>query len=126
VFPGVIIRVCQFHVMQVSERRVHSRAHLTNGNTQAILRWERDNTPAGEGHGRVPALSLTRKHQLLWAVREIQRCRDPARWPTYLEQFRARLDAITRGSRVSSQTLWQYFEANWFCEEWRGKSIYQG
>ncbi|KAF8210510.1 hypothetical protein K438DRAFT_1904002 [Mycena galopus ATCC 62051] len=100
VFPGVAIRICQFHVMQ------------------AILRWERDSGTPGEQQSR-PALDLRRKHQLLWAVREIQRCRDPAQWQTYLDQFRQRLDYITEGSRTSSETLWEYFSANWFCDEWR-------
>ncbi|KAJ7109222.1 hypothetical protein C8R44DRAFT_884294 [Mycena epipterygia] len=100
VFPLVCIRVCQFHVMQ------------------AILRWQRDHAPAGERQTR-PALDNKRKHQLLYAVREIQRCRDPARWQEYLDQFRRHLDIIAQGSRTSSQTLWDYFEANWFCDEWR-------
>ncbi|KAJ7716656.1 hypothetical protein DFH07DRAFT_973832 [Mycena maculata] len=28
-------------------------------------------------------------------------------------------DAIAEGSRTTSQTLWEYFDANWFCDEWR-------
>ncbi|KAJ7785929.1 hypothetical protein B0H16DRAFT_1445870 [Mycena metata] len=100
VFPGIIIRICQFHVMQ------------------AILRWERDNAVVGEAQAR-PTLDIRRKHQLLWAVREIQRCRDPAQWQEYLDQFRQRLEWIAEGSRNSAQTLWDYFEANWFCDEWR-------
>ncbi|KAJ7020797.1 hypothetical protein C8F04DRAFT_1316589 [Mycena alexandri] len=100
VFPGIIIRICQFHVMQ------------------AILRWERDNAVVGEAQAR-PTLDLRRKHQLLWAVREIQRCRQPEQWQQYLDQFRQRLDWIAEGSRTSAQTLWDYFEANWFCDEWR-------
>ncbi|KAF8151907.1 hypothetical protein K438DRAFT_2079618 [Mycena galopus ATCC 62051] len=89
VFPGVTIRICQFHVMQ------------------AILHWERDSGTPGEQQSR-PALDLCRKHQLLWAVREIQRCRNPAQWQTYLDQFRQRLDYIT---------VWEYFSANWFLSE---------
>ncbi|KAJ7852532.1 hypothetical protein B0H13DRAFT_1207570 [Mycena leptocephala] len=97
---GVIIRICQFHVMQ------------------AILRWERDGGAPGEQQVR-PTLDLRRKHQLLWAVREIQRCRHLEQWQQYLDQFRLRLDYITEGSQTSSDTLWDYFEANWFCDQWR-------
>ncbi|KAJ6621348.1 hypothetical protein B0H10DRAFT_2215280 [Mycena sp. CBHHK59/15] len=99
-FPGVIIRICQFHVMQ------------------AILRWERDSGPPGEHQPR-PTLSLLRKHQLLYAVREIQRCRSADRWSAYLVQFRQRLDTITEGSSTSSDSLWANFDANWFSDEWR-------
>ncbi|KAJ6488269.1 hypothetical protein C8R47DRAFT_1216070 [Mycena vitilis] len=100
VFPRVIVRICQFHVMQ------------------AILRWERDGSAPGEQQAR-PTLDIRRKHQLLWAVRAVQRCRDPAQWQAHINQFRQRLDYITEGSRTSSATLWNYFEANWFCDEWR-------
>ncbi|KAF7334731.1 hypothetical protein MSAN_02371400 [Mycena sanguinolenta] len=100
VFPGVPIRICQFHVMQ------------------AILRWERDGGPPGEQQAR-PSLDLRRKHQLLWAVREIQRCRDPDQWQEYLDQFWQRLLYITEGSQTDPKMLWDYFEANWFCDEWR-------
>jgi hypothetical protein len=86
---------------------------------QAILRWERDGGAPGEQQVR-PTLDLRRKHQLLWAVREIQRCRHLEQWQQYLDQFRLRLDYITEGSQTSSDTLWDYFEANWFCDQWRG------
>ncbi|KAF7362357.1 hypothetical protein MVEN_00582400 [Mycena venus] len=100
VFPGVPIRICQFHVMQ------------------AILRWQRDNAPEGERQPR-PVLSLPRKHMLLQAVREVQRCHHISRWSRYTARFRRRLDIIVEGSQTSAETLWDYFEANWFCEEWR-------
>lgn len=88
---------------------------------QAILRWERDNGPAGEHQPR-PVLSVARKRQLLQAVREVQRCRHIDRWERYTSRFRRRLDAIAEGSATTAETLWDYFEANWFCEEWRGTS----
>ncbi|KAJ7681458.1 hypothetical protein B0H14DRAFT_3061807, partial [Mycena olivaceomarginata] len=85
---------------------------------QAILRWQRDNAPDGERQPR-PVLSLVRKHQLLQAVRELQRCRHISRWHAYTTRFRRRLDVIADGSPTSAETLWDYFEANWLCEEWR-------
>ncbi|KAJ7694529.1 hypothetical protein B0H14DRAFT_3043697 [Mycena olivaceomarginata] len=85
---------------------------------QAILRWQRDNAPDGERQPR-PVLSLVRKHQLLQAVHELQRCRHISRWPAYTTRFRRRLDVIADGSPTSAETLWDYFEANWLCEEWR-------
>ncbi|KAJ7270793.1 hypothetical protein C8J57DRAFT_1294013 [Mycena rebaudengoi] len=84
---------------------------------QAILRWERDNA-GGERQAR-PVLSLVRKHWLLAAVREIQRCRDPARWDEYLARFKRRLETIVEGSATNFNALYGYFEANWFCDEWR-------
>ncbi|KAJ7128853.1 hypothetical protein C8R46DRAFT_1331939 [Mycena filopes] len=99
VFPGIIVRICQFHVMQ------------------AILRWERDHGPGGN-HLPRPALSLVRKHQLLFAVRELQRCRLIDRWPAYTARFRQRLEALAEGSATTADHLWGYFEANWFTEEW--------
>ncbi|KAJ7507648.1 hypothetical protein B0H11DRAFT_1902725 [Mycena galericulata] len=95
-----------------------SKAAIRRRAMEAILRWERDHSNGDESHAR-PSLDNFRKHQLLWAVREIQRCRDPALWPQYLNRFRVRLDAITEGSRTNTETLWDYFEANWFCDEWR-------
>ncbi|KAJ7604744.1 hypothetical protein FB45DRAFT_699245, partial [Roridomyces roridus] len=100
VFPGIIIRICQFHVMQ------------------AILRWERDHGGSGENLQR-PTLSLLRKHQLLYAVRELQRCRNPDDWDGYTQRFRQRLEAIAEGSSTTATQLWSYFEHNWFIVEWR-------
>ncbi|KAJ7243227.1 hypothetical protein C8J57DRAFT_1525687 [Mycena rebaudengoi] len=100
VFPGIIIRICQFHVMQ------------------AILRWDRDNSAPGTRHPR-SALSLARKHQLLYAVHEVQRCRAAEQWPHYLVRFKERLEVIAEGSATTADTLWAYFEVNRFCDEWR-------
>ncbi|KAJ7078643.1 hypothetical protein C8R44DRAFT_754809 [Mycena epipterygia] len=100
VFPGLLIRICQFHVIQ------------------AIFRWDRDNGDRMEPQQR-PSLSVARRHLLIHAVREIQRCRNPARWNEYVNRFRARVVRLTEGSATSSQTIMRYFEANWFCDEWR-------
>ncbi|KAJ7472183.1 hypothetical protein FB451DRAFT_1471472 [Mycena latifolia] len=107
---GIPIRICQFHVMQ--------KYRIPNLSLEAILRWERDNAPAGERQSR-PVLSVHRKRQLLAAVREVQRCRDIRLWDRYTRRFRRRLDAIAAGSATTAEALWDYFEANWFCEEWR-------
>ncbi|KAF7357048.1 hypothetical protein MVEN_01041600 [Mycena venus] len=97
--PGIVIRICQFHVIQ------------------AILRWDREHGDDMEPQKR-PKLSVARKHLLIHAVREIQRCRNPARWDEHVARFRTRVERLTETS-ASAQMIMRYFEVNWFCEEWR-------
>jgi len=101
-FPGIPIRICQFHVMQ------------------AILRWDRDE---GNINQPKPTLNLQRKHMLLYAVRELQRCRTEARWPMYVAAFERCVRQIVAGSSTSFDTIMEHFRSNWFVPAWRDKWI---
>lgn len=82
------------------------------------MRWDRENGNDREPQQR-PKLTVARKHLLIHAVHEIQRCRYRERWDEYVAQFKRRVERLA-DSAASSQLIIRYFEANWFCEEWRG------
>ncbi|KZP15732.1 hypothetical protein FIBSPDRAFT_958571 [Athelia psychrophila] len=98
VFPGIPIRICQFHVVQ------------------AILRWEKDE-PSGQGR---PKLSLVQKHHLLYAVRDLQRCRDSHDWDDKLRVFYRRVGVLSNDDIDKAERIKAYFNVNWFKLEWRG------
>ncbi|KZP10623.1 hypothetical protein FIBSPDRAFT_757936, partial [Athelia psychrophila] len=97
VFPGIPIRICQFHVVQ------------------AILRWEKDE-PSGQGR---PKLSLVQKHHLLYAVRNLQRCRDSHDWDDKLRVFYRRVGVLSNDDSDKAERIKAYFNVNWFKLEWR-------
>ncbi|KAJ7601695.1 hypothetical protein FB45DRAFT_324028 [Roridomyces roridus] len=102
---------------------VYFHRHRNNHYIQAILRWHRDGGADGDRQPR-PALSLARKHHLLAAVRELQRCRDPGRWDQCTALFRRRLDDLMRGAQgTTANDIYRYFEVNWFCPQWRGACL---
>ncbi|KAJ7108452.1 hypothetical protein C8R43DRAFT_905380, partial [Mycena crocata] len=95
VWPELIVRVCQFHVIQ------------------AILRWDRDQDT---GSAR-PKLSRPSRDKLLHAVRELQRCRSDDQWETEVERFRSRIASFADARTTT--IIMQYFERNWFIPLWR-------
>ena len=114
VFPGVCIRLCQFHIIQ------------------ALLRWttDDDNSPLKDRKG--PRLKIKGKRILLDAFRHLQRARssepnptkdqDEQAWSEAKEEFLQTLEDICDkyGSDGMYSKIQQYFEVNWFCNEWRG------
>ncbi|THU99231.1 hypothetical protein K435DRAFT_795118 [Dendrothele bispora CBS 962.96] len=96
VWPNMIIRLCQFHVIQ------------------AILRWQTENGAPEPGW---PRLKRTAKYLLLWSFRRLQRARDEKSWENELQIFIERLKHIVPASSFSA--VLNYFETNWFSETWR-------
>ena len=92
---------------------------------QAILRWDKEHGDSFEPQPR-PRLSLQRKHDLLKAVRALQRCRSNSHWPQYLKEFEASVKNLCKGSTTSANDILSYFHANWFTEEWKGIFLYFG
>ncbi|KAJ6503095.1 hypothetical protein DFH09DRAFT_942314, partial [Mycena vulgaris] len=95
VWRNIIIRLCQFHVIQ------------------AILRWERDQ----DASGARPKLTRKAKSKLLYAVRELQRCRSAEDWEDDVEMFKSRIATFT--NRTTKTAIIAYFEKNWFVDLWR-------
>ncbi|KAF8969307.1 hypothetical protein BDZ97DRAFT_1915276 [Flammula alnicola] len=85
----------------------------------AILRWDKDNGNESFEPQKRPRLNLSRKHKLLHAVRAVQRCRFLERWDQYMAEFRSQVEDICDGAPVAARDIILYFEANWFCPEWR-------
>ncbi|KAJ7687672.1 hypothetical protein B0H14DRAFT_3054875, partial [Mycena olivaceomarginata] len=56
---------------------------------------------------------LSEQHQLLQAVRELQRCRHISRWPAYTTRFRRRLDVIADGSPTAPKHCGTILRLNW-------------
>jgi hypothetical protein len=103
VWPNVPIRLCQFHVIQ------------------AIIRWDRDvyiNADSREYSN--PRLSTSLKRRVLWAFRELQRCRQEEDWEVYRQTFEARLKRYLENEGALFARVLGYFTDNWFTEEWRG------
>lgn len=94
----MIIRLCQFHVIQ------------------AIIRWDADRTDTASP----PRLSVPIKRSMLVEFRELQRSNTDAEWNTKLEVFKV---ALTKLLGDAFPSVWNYFEKNWFNEFWRRKSI---
>ena len=65
VFPGAVVRLCQFHVVQ------------------AILRWDCDDG----GVTKPPRISSEVKYDILRSFRVMQRCRTWEDWPGAMSQF---------------------------------------
>ncbi|THV02008.1 hypothetical protein K435DRAFT_792949, partial [Dendrothele bispora CBS 962.96] len=95
VWPNMVIRLCQFHVIQ------------------AILRWQTENGAPEPGR---PRLKRTAKYLLLWSFRRLQRARDEKSWENELQIFIERLKHIVPASSFSA--VLNYFETNWFSETW--------
>ena len=72
VFPGAVVRLCQFHVVQ------------------AILRWDCDDG----GITKAPRISSEVKYEILQSFRVMQRCRTWEDWPAARAQFLQETHAI--------------------------------
>ncbi|THU78330.1 hypothetical protein K435DRAFT_610768, partial [Dendrothele bispora CBS 962.96] len=96
VWPNMVIRLCQFHVIQ------------------AILWWQTENGAPEPGRRH---LKHTAKYLLLWSFRRLQRARDKKSWENELQIFIEHLKCIVPASSFSN--VLNYFETNWFSETWR-------
>jgi hypothetical protein len=118
VFRDVIIRVCQFHIIQ------------------AIRRWDYD-IGAGRSNKTARKTGKRPKYQkslpeealveILALFRSTQRCRDTEThpWSEAQTTFEDRLLSIceNHGVRSSVTSLTLYFRDNWWCNEWRSAYI---
>ena len=113
VWPGITVRLCQFHVIQASISFPLMLARV-KPIMQAIIRWDRDH----ETNAARPKLSRDSKDKLLHAVRELQRCCVAEDWAAEVEKFKTRIASFTDASTAHAIIL--YFERNWFIDLWRG------
>lgn len=103
VWPNAIIRLCQFHVIQ------------------AILRWDRDrHLPRDLQERAQPRLSIALKRRILYAFREMQRCRQDEDWILYRTQFERSVHRYLQDTPELLESVLGYFRENWFKLEWRG------
>jgi hypothetical protein len=119
VFPDTLVRLCQFHIIQAIQRWVVDR-----GDGDKLS--DPDNPDSG------PAmkirLSKRAKADLLQEFRLTQRCRDMPddRWEDALEKFERAVDQLCSNHGISdvAPAIIEYFRRNWWCDTWRGVSIF--
>lgn len=119
VFPGVIVQICQFHIIQ------------------AITQWVLD-PDAAKSTG--PAMSENRKHKkwskagrmlprdaipdLLNLFRQLQRCHDTELdpWRSALQTFEDGVWQLCKDHNVpeKAQSVLEYFQKNWWTPIWCG------
>ncbi|KAF7965873.1 hypothetical protein HWV62_41176 [Athelia sp. TMB] len=102
----VLIRVCQFHIVQ------------------AIQRWVDERSKKGSKTNKTkPRLSVSAMKDVLVAFRYLQRCRDTSKdpWNTALSIFEGELRRICtyHGFDNALPVVRDYFRKNWWSEEWR-------
>jgi hypothetical protein len=120
VFPGIRVRLCQFHVIQALQRWVRDQQRKRRKKQKRKKRRKK-----GDVDHDFIALPKSAMAKLLDAVRTIlQRCRDieDDSWDDALIAFRAELERLCaeEGVPESALPIWEYFEENWFVETWRG------
>jgi hypothetical protein len=122
VWPGAIIRVCQFHIIQAIVRWVEERGRGESGK----LSKKTGKRPKKAGDGGKLSLPTKAMKEVLEAFRWA-RCRDTAddRWAQAQTVFESNLQRICQSYNCaeSLNTITKYFRDNWWCEEWRGKLI---
>ncbi|KAE8220092.1 hypothetical protein CF319_g6335 [Tilletia indica] len=98
VWPGIQVRICQFHVMQ------------------AICRWDVDIKTASSSP---PSIKRKDKPAICLAFRGAQRCRQISDWPATLEIFEANITKTLHEyeSSVVAQVI-AYFRVNWWSPPW--------
>ncbi|KZP10645.1 hypothetical protein FIBSPDRAFT_962953 [Athelia psychrophila] len=62
---------------------------------------------------------ILQKHMLLYAVRELQRCRFDVDWGSQLHIFSRRVAHLSDGDSDKTELIMAYFSVNWFTLEWR-------
>ena len=121
VWPGTIIRVCQFHIIQAIVRWVEERGRGESG--KSLKKTGKRPKKAGDG-GKL-SLPTKAMKDVLEAFRWAQRCRNTAddRWAQAQTVFESNLQRICQSYNCaeSLNTITKYFRDNWWCEEWRGK-----
>jgi hypothetical protein len=105
VWPTIIIRLCQFHIIQ------------------ALSRWGKSKPPNKKGkknpHHKLNDEAL---QELLVIFRQTQRCRTYREWPKFKATFNNVIDAISAKYDCNANAIKTYFDANWWSEEWLGMS----
>jgi hypothetical protein len=120
VFPDIIIRVCQFHIIEAIRRWDYD---LGAGRASA-----NDRKTGKRTKKRKASLPKEALVEILELFRSTQRCRDtPSHpWSEAQDTFEGRLRSICQNHGVESaaRTLIIYFRENWWCDEWRGAHAY--
>ncbi|KAG8892129.1 hypothetical protein FRB99_002935, partial [Tulasnella sp. 403] len=62
---------------------------------------------------------MSAKRRILWAFRELQRCRKVSEWDDYCNLFQERVHRVVETTSASFESVWGYFEDNWFTDDWR-------
>ena len=123
VWPGAIIRVCQFHIIQAIVRWVEERGRGESGKSSK----KTGKYPKKAGDGGKLSLSTKAMKEVLEAFRWAQRSRNTAddRWVQAQIVFESNLQRICRSYNYaeSLNAITKYFRDNWWCGEWRGKLI---
>ena len=123
VWPGAIIRVCQFHIIQAIVRWVEERGRGESGKSSK----KTGKRPKKAGDGGKLSLPTKAMKDVLEAFRWAQRCRNTAddRWAHAQTVFESNLQWICQSYNCaeSLNTITKYFRDNWWSEEWRGKLI---
>ena len=100
-FPGLPIRLCQFHFMQACISRVRS----VFGRSK-------------------PGLHKTT--QVIRSLRKLQRCPNESEWPSSYQMFKNDIDSIANDQGRARASLIEYFERSWFSTIWRPYCIDYG
>ncbi|EIW66300.1 hypothetical protein TREMEDRAFT_65571 [Tremella mesenterica DSM 1558] len=93
IYPGIAVRVCQFHMMQACRskiRRIFGRDPRVNEITSAILN----------------------------AVRRCQRCDDEELWPQYFGNLEDEVNTLAEDEGEAWEVLREYLERVWFSPRW--------
>lgn len=94
VFPGLPIRLCQFHFMQACK---------SNGQTA----FPRD------------IQGTTQLNMYMKALRKAQRCPTEADWPKYFKALEADVNAIAWDDGAAWRKIGTYLSKYWFDDSWR-------
>jgi hypothetical protein len=118
VFPGAIVRICQFHIIQAIMRWVLDPDAEANGPTRSGNRKRKKWSKAGRMLPRdaMPAL--------LNLFRQLQRCRDTEAdpWRSALQAFEDDVRQLCEDHNIleKAQPVLEYFQKNWWTPVWRG------
>ena len=101
VFPGVPIRLCQFHFMQACISRIQS----VFGRTKAGTR---------------------KTNKVVRSLRKLQRCPIESEWLSSYQIFKNDIDSVANDGGRALASLVQYFDRSWFSPVWRPYCIDYG
>lgn len=111
----VIIRICQFHIIQALARWAEDRGRGESSKKA---------TKTGKRAKGRPSLSMEAMKEVIVAFRFAQRCRDTLQdpWKRALQIFEGELKRIcnAHGQESAFETVRSYFQKNWWCSEWLG------
>ena len=101
IFPGLPVRLCQFHFMQACK----SKARTAFGRSQA-------------GDGKTAAF--------LKALRRCQCCPVESEWPSFYGQLHQEINEIAQDGGRASAIFTGYFKTEWFADRWRSYCVDYG